>query len=138
MCPGPDPAWAAQRDRVAAAVQRAHDRHLTRRAVWREAGGDRARFTEIMRARLAQRPERTDREIWRDFLHRAILLVIVHCMAAAMICRGTRDQRSPRCRTSWASPSSSKPPIWPDIARCWGGRSADGRPRYAIRPRAVP
>ncbi|MFC7734083.1 hypothetical protein [Actinomadura keratinilytica] len=85
MCPR-DLAWVAQRERLAAAAQRARDRHLTRRAVWREAGGDPARYTELMRRRLAARPERTDEAIWRDCLHRAVRLIVVHLVVAAGIC----------------------------------------------------
>jgi len=59
---------------------------LIRRAVWREAGGNPHRFTEIMCALLAARPARTDEEIWRDFLHHAARLVAVHLVVAAGIC----------------------------------------------------
>jgi hypothetical protein len=37
--------------RIERAIQRAGERHRTRRAVWRQAGGDPERFRELMSVR---------------------------------------------------------------------------------------
>ncbi|GAA4059934.1 hypothetical protein [Actinomadura miaoliensis] len=84
----PDPAWLAQRERLERAGRRLRMRHLAWRARRRTQQDTRTAYLVYYEDNEQPwtEPEHSAADIWRDCLHRAVLLIIGHCTVAAMIC----------------------------------------------------